>query len=883
MKVKIPGFIVIFVFILFFSLLESALCTENPNIYHQIGVRYFKLHDYDKALENFHKSLEDNPYYEETKLYISKINQIRNQEVSHTLNSIGRESVDVAGPSIQQTAIRQKEIKQTTINDPVAETYTQEPLEREQSLPVSVSGQARLALGFNTRGAVWKKANADAVGVPQEKNYRFLFGQDRHNTFDRRIYDQLKLDIETTNPGPLNAYMQVKIDPWTFIAKNNVTVTDLNGTESADIVLKYWSATGMTINEIYRTSSGNILNLNEIGVHDGFTRPYTPTGLSDWGTLYNEIGPVEISRELRPIRKLWFDYVNDDYSLRAFPLAGQEQALTSDDPLRLSNNHMPWEESPWLDEYEPSRVFEDNASLTLKRGIWIRRLSFFARDSELERLTYLRGASFNMPLGATGSLEAVTASPLNWWADYEHSDSIHSAIRLKNAFTDKLTLGTTYTSKIGLADSDIEAQNNVLGVDLNYALPQERSIYAQVAGSNFTVEERKSEVHRDDVAAAYLIGYNRGSTIDPIEGCNWDFYFASLDTKFYPGLTNYRYTRRDQFYSKHLSFEERPPEDAPFRLGNGIDSGWQTLGLKFRRLCFDDTLDTLIDLRRINTIGGKYVETDSRLELTWQANPKLKTKFLGYYQDLPKTTENFDPHIYAKTSYAFSDYYSNDNRYMENADIEDGKEASIGHFGLGAEYDINDQWTIQGMYERTNDPEDMPRILLTDSYVTAILHEGIYLDSVVPFLYDQDIFDLPPYKYYGIMKTKLKFQPAEWIDYALSYTHNDNEYASPIDDNVSHVGFEINFRPSDKLTIWTKYTASRLTDLYLQQSLGEYNKNDWHHNVFLGVKYQLDDVQTLDFLYGEFPGYDSEYSDGTWSLTSLDTRHMFRIFYTRKF
>ena len=246
----------------------------------------------------------------------------------------------------------------------------------------------------------------------------------RHNTYDAKIYDRLNLVVESQFESPFNVLMDFTLDPWTFIGKNHVAVNSIAGGDTVEMDLKYWSGDSRTLNEVYRSKKGNIINLKQVKVDDGDTTVTTPTGLSDWGTNYNSIQPMEVNRDYRPVRKLWFNYNKDEYSWKIFPISDEYEALTSDDPLRISNNHVYWEESPWLDEYEPSTIFEpDSGVFPLKKGRWIRKLSFVTKDSSDDyphRLTFLRGASFKT-LNQSYSFEAAVATPMSLWDEYYRS------------------------------------------------------------------------------------------------------------------------------------------------------------------------------------------------------------------------------------------------------------------------------------------------------------------------------------------------------------------------------------------------------------------------------------------------------------------------------
>lgn len=850
---------ILIIFILVISLKPAFGEKLSAGYLCELGIAFYRVGRYDDALLEFEKALLIEPNNKTAKDYINTI-FIKERPL---LKEPTREEI------INQTLVRLTSKKEL-------------PVEVEEKPPVTLSGEYRLSMGVTSEDVIWKDANADRVGVPREKNWRYLWGDKRHNTYDPKIYDRLTLGMQTQFENPLNAFMEITFDPWTFIGKNQVTVT--SGTDVVDIDLKYWSADKRTINETYRSKQGQIINLKQIKVDDGET---TLSGLTIAPTnaTFNSIQPMDIDRDYRPIRKLWFDYEQDDYALKIFPISNQYEALTTDDPLRLSNNHVYWEESPWLDEYEPSRVFESGGN-PIKKGRWIRRLSFFTRDSSDDypyRLTFLRGASFKADTGSY-SLDAIVASPMSLWDEYERSNSIDAAARLKFPLAYDLELGFTTTSKIGFNGGSREALNQLQGVDFKYQLSPWDSVYGEFAGSHTEIKEAKGFDTEYDGMAAKL-GFNYDCSEGKYTGVyKGEFYLAHMDGKFYPGLSNYRYTRRDDpIFSRHIYFAPIKEEDKSLIWGDGIDRGRNVVGFKLNTKGFDERLDTDIKYRNVHKDSGKYIESVTRVESAFNLNPQLTLKSLAYYKHLPKTHAGYDPLIYAKTMYSLTDYFSEEDIYATNDDVIDDKDPSVGAFGLGAKYDITEQISVEGIYERTNDPLDFPRGLVNDVSVSTETRDGVVWDKVEPFLYDQNFFDLPPYDYYNIAKSRLIYTPAEDWEFILSYTFNENKHTSGIDDNINHAGLEATYTPTDKWTFWFKYIFSRLIDVYKQNKHQRSDFYEGHHNIFFGSEYKLNKDESFTFLYGEFVGYDDPYEQANWTLSALDTQHIFRIFYRRKF
>lgn len=148
------------------------------------------------------------------------------------------------------------------------------------------------------------------------------------------------------------------------------------------------------------------------------------------------------------MRELWFDYKQDSFKFRFFPLALSNQALTSDDPLMLSNHAVYWEESPWILQWAPGHL--NTAAGDFSRGRWSDSLAFNTRDSDLVRLTALRGFSFDYFPSEETSFKLTGASPKGLWQDYDSFDNVPAAMRFKQKIGERLQIGNTYTFRMGL-------------------------------------------------------------------------------------------------------------------------------------------------------------------------------------------------------------------------------------------------------------------------------------------------------------------------------------------------------------------------------------------------------------------------------------------------
>ena len=877
--------LILITFLLFTPLIpQPAFCAiQTVEYLCETGVTFYRAGKFDVALMEFKKALMMDPSNQTAKTYI---NNIFKQEVSP-------QAQISQGPE-------EKPSREEVINKTLSDLSKEEPKSRiEGEPPAILSGEYRLSMGITPKDVIWKDANADKVGVPREKNWRYLWGDKRHNTYDPKIYDRLNLDMETQFDNPLNAFMEITIDPWTFVGKNHVTVTSTAGGDAVDMDLKYWSNDRSTIDEIYRSKKGNIISIKPIKVHEGKTTTvYTPTGITGWATTFNSIESMEVNRDYRPIRKFWFDYKQEDYSLKVFPISDQFEALTSDDPLLLSNNHVYWEESPWLDEYEPSRIFTPDSGLTpIKKGRWIRKLSFVTKDSSDDyphRLTFLRGASFKFDSGAY-VLETTVAAPISLWDDYENANSIDEATRLKIPLTNDLQLGLTETTKVGVNGGSAEAFNQLGGTDLIYKASEFDTISAEVASSYTEVEEAKDfNTTYDGMAVKLAWAYDAtkkkedGEISQPpyYNGIyKGDIYAVHMDNDFYPGLSNYRYTRRDDpAFSRNIYFAKIAESDKPSIWGNGVDRGRDVIGINLAAKAFEEKLDVDIKFRNVHKDDGDYIESALRNENTYRVTPRLTTKLLGYYAHLPKTVAGYDPIVYTKTMYSLTDYFSEEDLHPQNDQVLEGKNPSIGSFGFGAKYALIEQLlAVEGIYERTNDPLDFPRGLLNNTIVTTETRDGHVWDKVVPFLYDQRFFGLPPYDYYSIAKSRFIYTPTERWEIILGYTYNENKHATGIDNNINHTSLEATYFPNDKLTFWLKYIYSKTIDVYKQNKYQSDNYYEPHHNFFFGSEYKFNKDESFTLLYGEFVEYDDSHAQANWTLSALDTQHLFRLFYRRKF
>ena len=155
--------------------------------------------------------------------------------------------------------------------------------------------------------------------------------------------------------------------------------------------------------------------------------------------------------------------------MEIFPFAYENKAVTFDDPLKLSNNRIWWENSPWVNGWTHGMFNPTPGDFT--KGFWDYNIPFFTRDSEGQRLTSLRGMTLNFNPSEKTSFVSSVAAPRNPWQDIAEVDNILFANRAKHFLMDNLRIGAIYTSRFGFnidQDYQTDARNYVAGTDISY-------------------------------------------------------------------------------------------------------------------------------------------------------------------------------------------------------------------------------------------------------------------------------------------------------------------------------------------------------------------------------------------------------------------------------
>lgn len=929
---------------------SPSYCASTPAAVEylcELGTSFYRQGRYDDALMEFNKALILDSTNQKARNYIDKILE---KKYPPALPELGQVTVEpkeqkvkeTTAPSIKASAreaemakalqpvkapkeVPKEAFPKKTISREAAMSNTlvqlkepkvkrKEPVKAEKEAKgpgLNITGETQLSLGMTSEDVIWKQANADL----NEENYRVLSEaayNNRSNTYDTRVYDRLRVNVDTQNKEGFNFHSNLTVDPWSFTGKSQkITIgTGAAAGDYAEIELRYWSNTRYTINDTFFTlRNGASIGLPEIKVVDGETQSPIPVA-NTWGELL-VIPKLSIERQFQPLRELWFDYVEpESFKVRFFPIAYSDQALTFDDPLRLSNNHIWWEASPWLDSWLPGRTNPGAAPVDFTRGEWDDSLSYLTRDSEGMRLTALRGISFEMKNDDT-SLLSTFASPKGLWQDYDDFDNIINATRLSHRLIDNLSIGSLFTYRAGFNENNKkDVQNFVFGFDTGYE---------PVEGLKLSFETAASRTSRDIDASGFktklrgntyfvsLIGtYPRKSLMDTEYGyfgikpeetdiffAKYRFYVSRMDTGFDSALSTYRHTRRDSFWSRHIHFR-KPLENysgglynssmkwediEPFKIGNGIDTGRDTLGFRLETSIFDKRLDNLFDVRNVHNVNGKFIENVARDEFTYKVTDKLTSKLLGIYQKMPGTVEGFDPFLYDTGT----------GLPLLNAAIEDARSPSLRTGSVGLEYEFTDWAALSGIWERTNDYtlayDNYPRGNLNSTTFGTSWEYGSLFRRELPFLYSQTLFPLPPYPLYDIFKAGFRFEPAENLDIYLDYTRNEFKSAGLIDDNMNHIGFELAYTPVKKLGFFFRYTYSRWNDLNLMlQPTDHYYLS--HHNFHTEFRYTPSEDDEFILEYGESgrsPLPVVKFDPFSGSIATLDTQHIVRMYYRRRF
>lgn len=892
----------------------------------EMGKNFYSMGKFDEALSEFNKALLVEPDNRIAREYINKIFAESPSSTPPTSLKPVLKSVPAQQPvkpaltkdEAMELTLKKLKRKEDLSNPPYVTVRNLPELDKKDSPklgPLRVSGDMMISFGVTSDDFIWKRANFDL----NEKSKSYRMSSDaafdrRFNTFDPRIYDSLNVNLDTENKEGFNFHSNLTADPWSFTGKSSKsTITGSNG-DTAEVELFYWSNTGYVLNRtVYTGLKGDTINVPEIKVEDNRINSTTVTGNRDTAATFI-IPATKIYRQFQPIRELWLDYANDQNKLRVFPLAYQDQAYSSDDPLGITNHHIWWQDSPWLRKYTPGTFNSgDIPNPSFTKGMWDDTLSFISKDSTGKYLTGLRGFSYSFQPQEETSFDTTFATPKHLWQDYGEVDNLINASRLKHYLTDNFMVGGTLTSRLGFKvdeDNKLDSQNYVGGVDFGYEIADGLKAQGEVLTSKSFYDQSNSDYETDGRGNAYYLSfvtrYPRQSIMDLRYGYDEisldktesflvksKIYASRMDGGFDSSLSNFHNTRQDTFWSRHIHF--RRPFDYFYagmtkpttkwdelnatRIGDGIDVGRNVLGFRIETI-LEDKFVNLFDVRNVHDVNGKFIENVVREEATVKLTDKLTAKGLGIYQKLPYTVAGTDPFIYD----------GNTGKFFINAAVPDGQDPTLKTGSFGLNYDLFDWLSIDGIYERTNDYylayDGFPaNTLRNDTTLGGTFYQGGKLFRFRdPFLYSQAVFPQAPYEFFNVFKAGLRMQPLENMDVYLDYTRNEFESAGQNSDSMNHVGIEMTYMPTQKFGIALKYSYSRWQDT--ARLVAGSTKLIGHHNFFGEFRYLPSKDDELIFQYGE--GNTSTIGNSTLdpyggTLLTIDTAHMFRAYYRRKF
>jgi len=752
----------------------------------------------------------------------------------------------------------------------------------ENIYPFKISGDYQLSWGYDWgrtnkgHGAMWKRADWNKANMVYVLDNQYMFGADRENTYDKRVFDRFRLKLESVRERGFNILSEAVVDPWSFVGKTDYFMMS-NADGQFPLQLRYWSNTQATIDErIWLSSGADFVNIPEIQVDSGTTNRTSVT--SRWGNIPFEIPDMEINRDFRPMRKLEVNYKSDNIDFEIFPLADQDHAYTSDDPLALSNNHIYWEPSPWLDRWKPALYFPP--TMDFRRGKWSNDISFDARDSDFTFLTLLRGLSFELN-HKDMYLGGAIATPMHPWQWYDSLNSLPAAVRYKqNLFANHGTfyVGSIYASNYGFNEERLDAFNHVIGIDAGYEIPNFLTLRGEYAWSKDRTDWRGHEepitrtkadgnAFRIEAKGEFLKGKAREPMIKISSS------YTHMGDNFRARLSNYRNTRQDQFWGKHINFETVSPDFNAFRIGTGVDVARNVYNFRMENTLFGDAINNLFDMRFVRRDYGGKVENVYREELTVRPIANLTGKLLLRFQDLPRTTVNRD-------SYIITDFVSEDNtdEFLQNDDMPGEEDADVWTCSFGLHYDPVKWLGFEGIYERTNDYDVFPQMVLNDAGFRDLgtTRELNY------FLYGQPLIAIAPYDDYDIYKARIFYRPLDNIRAKFEYVLNTNKHATGRDDNISHYAVELDVDFTKKVHFSFKFIGSQLIDLFLQQQREMDTPFHKHYNLFAKLEYDINTNNSFVVQFGEF-FVPVEFTPVPWILNTVDTQNIVRFYLKGKF
>jgi hypothetical protein len=797
----------------------------------------------------------------------------------------------------------------------VKDTYQQEfghILPDTWASKVKISGEVRAAVGVSNEGdLIFTRANMDL----NERNWRVLNSEGanaRVNTYDPGLYSRLKVVVDAAVTDAVAMHLNVTVDPWSYVGKTEATtVTGSWGNDSITFQHLFWGNSRYAINRSYTSNFiGDGVAWPEVKL-DGSVVP-GQTITSSFGDTFT-IPDLKVNYAFQPIREFWVDTkLPNEGKLRVFPMAYSDQALTTDDPLQLSNHTEWWAESPWIDDYKAGHLDSTAVPQDYYKGYWDRSLAYMTRDSDGQRLTALRGVSLDMHPTEDLTVQTTVASPKSLWQDYGEITALPAALRVKQYYGDKMYVGGTHTTHLGLVEKEVDKANFVNALDTGVLITEGIKATAQVSQSISRNDWLNADYRTKKDGNAYYAAIEAISdAVDPIRTpyaeqkpspSSGNFfktraYFARMDNNFEASLSNYHNTRQDAFWGRHLTYYPSPYRKLPgvsvaaslgeedvraFEIGDGIDAGRKVIGWRGNTTLVDGKLEGVADIRHVTDNNDKKIEDVYRNTWNYKVTDTWHVKALGILHNVPRTKAGIDPFISSGDT----------GEFLNNDAITEGNNANLRTGALGTRYEFASWGDISQTWEHSNDmtlgSDNFPRGLYNSSFNGTFVDEyGRIYRAADPLVYNQGIFPQAPYAYHNIFKTVLHLQPTDIWDVYFDYTRNPNKFASQNDDNMNHYGFETTLVPTKTLGFYGRYTIAQGYNL---NSLNSNPTLDYqtYHNMYLEGRYIAPKDNTFSLSYGVGPAYVVSTSSTNpflefYATPTLSTEHIIRLTYNKKF
>lgn len=779
---------------------------------------------------------------------------------------------------------------------------------------VVVHGEMKASFGINSDSSVtFLRANGNLT----ERNFSLLTRDQLFNgkdTYDPALYPSLKLWMDAPINDQVSTHLSLAFDPWSYVGKSKEFIVNGVGGDSAKIQYISWGATGYTLGQsFYTRQNGDAFSISEQKINNGNIVPANRVQ-SSYTNIFN-IPDAKLEYSFQPIREAWVDIKPEpNTKLRIFPMGLQDQAQTSDDPFRLSNNMIWWEESPWIASWKPGQINRPTGSPeNAFKGNWDRSLSFFTRDSDLQRLTALRGVSLKSYPDEDNLFEATIATPKTLWQEYRVVNAIPASVRAKHYFEEQAYLGTVANAHQGYNNGRKDAENYTGGIDGGYVPADWLLVNAEYAVSNSRYDQKLADYQTKKNGKAYYLSF--ATTTAPMDALirkdyfalapaqendaflKTRFYFSRMDDQFESTLANYRETAQDSFWSRHLTYYPNTyrympgvypsmSEDniAPFAIGNGIGYGRNVYAWRGDTQLAEGRVKGLADFRRVMSNNHKqHIETVARTQWMLQATDKLTTKALFLWHALPKTKQGIDPFLTSNL---------NDGAPLLNVAIPEGEDPSSKVLTLGAQYELTKWAKLNGVWEYTNDSalgsNYFPQGIMTDAFLGTYDVGTTKYSKYFPFMYNQGVFDQPPYDMYHVFKTGLELIPTDPWHIYLDYTFNPRHFAGNIDDSVNHWGAETSYVPNKFVGFFARYTYTRWVDIQSLNQGPSVLKYRGYNNLYFETRLLMPAETMISLKYGVGPTYNLQTAATNPNLSYytnpvLSTQHIIRLTCEKKF